>query len=43
MEELLSKNMEDLYLDPFVREELVELLKEQKEVNNFEVVILGKE
>ena len=43
MEELLTKNMEDLYLDPFVREELVELLKEEKEVNNFEVVILGKE
>jgi PAS domain S-box-containing protein len=43
VEELLTKNMEDLYLDPFVREELVELLKEEKEVNNFEVVILGKE
>lgn len=43
VEEILLKNMTDLYLDPFVREELLDLLKSQGEINNYEVVILGKQ
>lgn len=43
VEELLRKNMGDLYLDPDVRDELIDLLRNLGEVNNYEVVILGKE
>ena len=42
-EELLTMNIQELYMDPYVREELLSLLEKEREVNNFEVVMLGKD
>lgn len=41
--ELMGKNIAELYLDPDVREDLLSLLKEEGEVNNFEAVLKDKE
>lgn len=40
---LLTMNIQELYMDPTVREELLFLLEKEREVNNFEVVMLGKD
>lgn len=42
-EELLAMNIQELYMDLSVRQELLFLLEKEKEINNFEVVMFGKD